>query len=269
MKTNISLVLMFLALSTFGQTSAVRLRLGTYTAAPSEGGGSSIDTNGWLWSFQMDDTNWTSGPDPYALVLTPTNNPANIAGVLSNAVRIQRANNQILGMNTTNWVEVTTNMNWSIGAWVLLNSLPTSGQIYGIAGKTDPGVNGRVEFGLAIEYNASGGAPFISTGTNASNSGTYKLTSANLMTATNVWTFIIAGRDATVGSNWISVAGAAKEWLASPIGPAPTATPFRVGSHGSATHVMNGNIDKVMFWRTNVDMTRISFLTNNPPAAIP
>jgi hypothetical protein len=79
---------------------------------------------------------------------------------------------------------------------------------------------------------------------------------------------IAGGRDSALGSNWISVNGSAKEWVASPI-PGPTITPFRIGLFGSATHFWNGLIDEVTFWRKTLTMTDIGFMTNQPPPTLP
>lgn len=267
-------ITLLLSLPCFGQTSAVRMRFGA-GGVPSGGGGggSSLDTNGLLlvWRFDQAAAGDRTSDDAYALVLTSTNTVGySTSGVRSNAAHFSRASNQILGRYTTNLVESATNMNFSVTAWVNYSSFPSSGQIFGIVGKTDPGVNTRVEYGLSSQYAAANTIQlYFVTGTNATSAGTYSVTSASQITSTNQWVFVAAGRDATVGSNWISVNGMAKEWAAAPIGPAATATPFRVGSHGSATHMFNGRIDEVTFWRTNLTMTQIGFLTNNPPPTLP
>jgi len=232
-----------------------------------------LDTNGLLlvWRFDEGATGDKTSSDANALVLTSTNTVGySTSGVRSNSALFSRASNQILGRNTSSHTEVATNLNFTLTAWVNYSSFPSSGQIYGIAGKTDPGVNTRVEYGLSSQYAAANTIQlYFVTGTNATAAGTYSITSANQITSTNQWVFVACGRDATAGSNWISVNGAAKEWLASPIGPAATATPFRVGSHGSATHLFNGRIDELTFWRTNLTMTQIAFLTNQPPPTLP
>lgn len=237
------------------------------------GGGSSLDTNGLLlvWRFDEGSTGDKTSSDANALVLTSTNNVGfSTSGVRSNSAHFSRSSNQILGRSTTNLVEVATNMNFTLTAWVNYSSFPSSGQIFGIVGKTDPGVNTRVEYGISSQYAAANTIQlYFITGTNATSAGIYSVTSANQITSTNQWVFVAAGRDATAGSNWISVNGMDKEWVAAPIGPAATATPFRVGSHGSATHLFNGRIDEVTFWRTNLTDTQLSLLATNPPPTLP
>ena len=266
------IVTLLLSLPCFGQTSAVRMRFGA-GGVPSGGGGggSSLDTNGLLLVWRLDEaTNGTrTSDDAYALQLTATNVVNYIAsGVRSNAARFSRASNQSLGMATTNLVEVTNN-NFSIVAWANPSSWLSSGQIAGIVTKVDPGVNARVEWSLHARYNDSNKIQFeFTTGTNGAGSGTHTIVSSTLATTTNTWYMIAGGRDSTLGSNWISVNGSAKEWVASPI-PGPTITPFRIGLFGSATHFFNGRIDEVTFWRTNLTMTQISLLTNQPPPTLP
>ncbi|TXH18724.1 MAG: hypothetical protein E6R03_01680 [Hyphomicrobiaceae bacterium] len=273
MRTILTLLILFPLLAE--SQSAVRMRFGA-GGVPSGGGGggTSFDTNGLLlvWRFDESTAGDKTSSDAYALVLTSTNSVASGSGVLSNSARFSRSANMILGMSTTNLVEVATNMNFSIGAWVNLSSFPSSGQIYGIVSKDYPGVNTKVEYALYAEYNAANTYQFsFLTGTNATAAGQYKVTSANTLTATNQWVFVIAGREQSSGnwSNWISVDGKAKEWVESPIGPAATTANFIGGSLGTSTHLMNGRIDHLQFWRTNVNMTQIGFLTNNPPQNLP
>lgn len=236
------------------------------------GGGGSLDTSGLIavWNFDEASAGDKVSSDANALVLTSTNSVASGTGILTNSARFSRSANMILGMNTTNLVETATNLNFTLTAWVNYSSFPSSGQIFGIASKTDPGVNSRVEYGLSSEYaSASAINLYFITGTNATSSGSYKLTSSTQVTSTNVWVFVAGGRDATAGSNWISVNGGPKEWLASPVGPAATATPFRVGSYGSATHLMNGRIDLLTFWKTNKSEADLSLMASNPPPVLP
>ncbi len=242
---------------------------GAYSA-----GGSSFDTNGLLlvWRFDESGTGNKTSSDPYALVLVSTNSVASVTGVKTNAAKFTRASNMILGMNTTNLVEATTNMNFSLSVWVRLLTFPGSGQTYGIISKDDPGVNTRVEYSLALRYtNATAAEVYFLTGTNATSAGTYLVSSTNWLTSTNVWYHIAAGRSVVGGNgtNWISVNAETPAVLASPIGPAPTAAQFRVGAHGSATHLMNGDIDEFSFWRTNLTPTQIAALATNPPPTLP
>lgn len=231
-----------------------------------------LDTNGLLlvWRFDEGATGDRTSSDANALVLTSTNTVGfSTSGVRSNAAHFSRASSQSLGLLTTNLVEVQTNLNFSLTAWVNPSSFPSSGQIYGIATKTDPGVNARVEHALTLRYFGTSEFEFnFLTGTNGAGAGTHAVVSSTRGTATNQWYLVACGRDAAVGSNWISVNGSSKEYVASP-GPGPTATPFRVGLYGSATHFMNGRIDEITFWRTNLTMTQIGFLTNNPPPTLP
>jgi hypothetical protein len=231
---------------------------------------SGLDTNGLVAVWNLDETsgNRTSS-DGYALVLTQTNTVGSTAGVKNNAARFSRASSQSLGMSTTNLIEARTNLNFAMTAWVNPSSFPSSGQIYGIVGKTDPGVNSRVEYALNLRYfGASEFEFYFLTGTNGAGAGTHTIASSTRGTSTNAWYFVAAGRDANVSSNWISVNGSAKEWVASP-GPGPTATDFRVGLYGSTTHFMNGLIDQITFWNTNLNDARIIALSTNPPPNLP
>lgn len=238
---------------------------GAYSSTPT------LDTNGLrlVWRFDEATNGTRTSDDAYALKLTATNTVNYISsGVRSNAARFSRASSQSLGMATTNLVEVT-NENFSVTAWVNPSSFLTAGQLAGIATKVDPGVNARVEWGLYSRYNGASAIQFeFTTGTNGAGSGTHTIVSSTLATTTNTWYMVAGGRDSTLGSNWISVNGSAKEWIGSPT-PGPTITPFRIGLFGSATHFWNGLIDEVTFWRTNLTMTQIGFLTNNPPPTLP
>lgn len=239
---------------------------GVYTFTPT------LDTNGLLLVWRLDEatTGNRTSDDANALVLTQTNTVNFVtSGVRSNAARFSRASSQSLGRSTTNLLEVSSNLNFTLTAWVNPSSFPSSGQIFGIAGKCDPGVNARVEYALNMRYNAANQFQFdFLTGTNGAGSGTHTIVSSVLGTTTNTWYMLAAGRDALVGSNWISVNGSPKEYVASP-GPGPTISEFRVGLFGSATHFFNGLIDEITFWRTNLTASQISFMTNNPPPTLP
>ncbi len=248
----------------------------TNAGAYAGGGGGSLDTNGLLLVWKLNEPNGSDtrvSSDAYALSLTPTNDPPATTGIESNAVRFVRANSPRLGMNTTNLVEVNPTLNFSIGTWVKLLSLPTSGQNYGLVSKSNPGVNNNIEYALGLEYNASGASAYFLTGTNNSGSaagaGNNRVTSTNYITTTNVWYFIAGGRDAANSNTWVSVNGATKENIASASGPAATATQFRLGVYGASTHFLWGDLDMVTFWRTNLTMTQIGYLTNNPPPTLP
>lgn len=246
-------------------TRQIVTNAGAYSSTPT------LDTNGLRLVWRLDEaTNGTrTSDDAYALQVTATNTVNFISsGVRSNAARFSRASSQSLGMPTTNLVEVT-NESFTITAWANPSSWLSSGQIAGIATKVDPGVNARVEWSLHARYNDSNKIQFeFTTGTNGAGSGTHIIVSSTLATTTNTWYMIAGGRDSTLGSNWISVNGSAKEWVASPI-PGPTVTPFRIGLFGSATHFWNGLIDEVTFWRKTLTMTDIGFMTNQPPPTLP
>jgi len=246
-------------------TRQIVTNAGAYSSTPT------LDTNGLRLVWRLDEaTNGTrTSDDAYALQVTATNTVNFISsGVRSNAARFSRASSQSLGMATTNLVEVT-NENFSVVAWANPSSWLSSGQIAGLVTKVDPGVNARVEWSLHARYNDSNKIQFeFTTGTNGAGAGTHTIVSTTLATSTNAWYMIAGGRDAALGSNWISVNGSAKEWVASPI-PGPTITPFRIGLYGSATHFWNGLIDEVTFWRTNLTMTQINFMTNQPPPTLP
>ncbi len=161
-------------------------------------------------------------------------------------------------------------MNFSVTAWVNYSSFPSSGQIFGIVSKTDPGVNTRVGYALSSRFtNSSAIEVYFLTGTNATSAGSYLAASTNWITSTNQWVFVAGGRDADNQLTWVSVNGGPKETVSSPIGPAATATPFRVGSYGSATHLFNGRIDEVTFWRTNLTTAQLTALSTNPPPTLP
>ena len=261
------------AIGCFGQ-SAVRLRFGAggVPSGGGGGGGSSLDTNGLLLVWRLDEasTGDRTSSDANALVLVAANTPGySSSGARSNAAQFSRASSQSLSIATTNQVEVQTNMNFSLTAWVLLSSFPSSGQIYGVAGKNNPGVNAQIEYSLATRYYGANEYEFyFLTGTNGAGAGTHLVASSTRFTATNQWIFAAGGRDATVGSNWISINGSAKEWIASP-GPGPTITPFRIGVYGPTTHYMNGRVDEVLFWRTNLTMNQLALLGTNPPPTLP
>jgi len=273
MRTLLTLLILFPLIA--ASQTAVRLRFGAGGVPSGGGGGGSFDTNGLLlvWRFDEGASGNRTSSDAYALVLTSTNNVGySTSGVRSNSTLFSRSSNMILGMDTTNLVESSTNLNFTLTTWVNYSSFPSAGQIYGIVGKTDPGVNSRVGYGLSSQYDAASSIQlYFITGTNATGAGVYQVTATTKITDTNAWHFIAAGRAQVSGnwSNWISVDGGARDWTASPIGPAATATPFRVGSHGSATHLFNGRIDELTFWRTNISDATLVALATNPPPTLP
>ncbi|TXH52739.1 MAG: hypothetical protein E6Q97_15080 [Desulfurellales bacterium] len=231
-----------------------------------------LDINGLSVVFRFDEaTNGTrTSDDAYALQLSASNTVNYVtSGVRSNAARFSRASSQSLGMLSTNLLDAYSNLNFSVVLWMNPSSFPASGQVYGGASKSDPGVNSRVGWGLQLRYNAANAFQFdFFTGTNGAGAGTHTIASSVLGTETNRWYCVIAGRDANVKSNWISVDGSPKEYVLSP-DPGPVSSEFRIGLLGSATHFFNGLLDEFQFWRTNLTMTQIGLLTNRPPPTLP
>lgn len=172
MKTLASIaVLFFLTLSAFAQTSATRLRFGTYSVSAS-GGGSSTITNGMMGFWAMDQSTTSNEPD----LITGTNTLVVSAGdsipvsaiVQGDGRDFEAGDDDYITSSTNSAIDLGLDTSFTLLCWVNLETASVVKPLIKKPGSFSTSVSGGnvLSFVVVGSTNTTLNGPTVGVGTN-------------------------------------------------------------------------------------------------------
>jgi len=204
-------------------------------------------TNSLQAYWKLDEASGSRADSHGSNTLTDNNTVTQAAGKIGNAAQFTRANSEYLSI-ADNAALSTGNIDFTVAAWVYLDSKPAGDFLY-IATKSST-VGPVVEFNLYYNvatvdrfvFEIFNNPPSISRVATANNFGAASL---------GAWYHVVGWHDSVNDLVGISVnAGTANTTATSGTAPGDTAGAFELGRYGAlASRYHNGRIDEVGFWK--------------------
>lgn len=217
-------------------------------------------TNGLIGFWKLEETSGTRIDNVGGNNLSDTNAVGSAAGKVGNAASFNGTNKYL--STPDNPSLSTGDVDFTISAWVYINSLPTT-SFQDYVTKWDAYSNKR-EYLLIYYYSAQRFGFVVSK--DGINTGTVVLASSPKPPQTGVWYFLVAWHDSVNNTINIQVNNGTPSKTLYSAGVFDSTAPFTIGKRYSGpTAYMNGKIDAVGFWKrvlTSAERTELYNLGN-------
>lgn len=190
--------------------------------------------------------------------LGPTNAPGGVAGLIGLATNFVASSSQYLSVASNSSLQMSSNIDFTIAAWVKLSSLPGSTNSRSLVTKdTDSPVNSRdytldVQGSQGFRFYIKGGATYIAQ--------------TLVVPSTGVWYFLVAWYDSSNGQPHIRINDATTYDSAGTgaVGTDVSSAEFRIGARAYAgfNDYFDGYIDEVSLWKRKLTSAEITSLYN-------
>lgn len=229
------------------------------------GGGYSMDTTSLISYWQLEEASGDRADAWGSNDLTPTNTPANAAGIVGNAVALVTASSQQLVV-ASNATLQSGNIDHTISAWIYPTANSSSSCI---VCKTDIDAAANAAGYEWMLYQVSNtkvrflvGKGGNGTGTNSSN------VTSDVDITLNAWNYVEGFYDAANVLVGVVVNGTVKT-AASTTVPGTSTGSVRIGAIGPGSSYFGGRIDEVSFWKRLLTSDERAYLYNGGAGRVP
>jgi len=194
--------------------------------------------------------------------LTDNNTVTSAAGILNGAAQFTSANSEYLNIADTADLSMAANLDFSMTAWVFLDSKPGGDNMF-ILGKMIDGKASNAEYAMYWATATDNFRAYLSDGAGVTNLQATSFGAPSLST----WVLIAEWYDATADTWNVQVNNGAVDSVANTTGSQDTANSFAIGRiPGDNSAHWNGRIDEVGIWKRILTAEERTTLYEDPGA---
>lgn len=229
------------------------------------GGGYSMDTTSLVSYWRLEEASGTRVDAFGSNDLTPTNTPANAAGIVGNAVALVTASSQQL-VAASNATLQSGNIDHTISAWIYPTANSSSSCI---VCKTDVDMASNAAGYEWMLYQVSNTKVRFLVGKGGNGTGTSSSNVTSDVDITlNAWNYVEGFYDAANALVGVVVNGTVKT-AASTTVPGTSTGSVRIGAIGPGSSYFGGRIDEVSFWKRLLTTGERDYLYNGGAGRTP
>lgn len=228
------------------------------------GGGYSMDTTSLVSYWQLEEASGDRADAWGSNDLTPTNTPANAAGIVGNAAAFVSASSQQL-VCASNATLQTGNIDHTVSAWIYPTASPGSACIIC---KTDADSGAAADGYEWMLYTVGTKVRFlVGKGPTGSGAGNSSNVTSDVDFNLNAWNYVEGFYD-NAGTLGVVVNGTLKTG-ASAVVPSVTTGSVRIGAIGPGSSYFGGRIDEASFWKRLYTTDERAYLYNGGAGRVP